>query len=126
MARSTRAAVSGSTPGSPLTTRDTVIRLTPAAAATSRMVGRLIGSRRHARQDGMPPHGALRARGPYDGASQAGVPPRGVLLALIPPRGQGVLLALIPPCALWERYQLVASNWQAPGSRDRVLATVSA
>src|ERR1700742_315720 len=46
MARSTRAAVSGSTPGSPLTTRDTVIRLTPAAAATSRMVGRLFTAAR--------------------------------------------------------------------------------
>src|ERR1700760_709321 len=41
MARSTRAAVSGCTPGSPLTTRETVIRLPPAAVATSRMVGRL-------------------------------------------------------------------------------------
>ena len=40
MARSTRAAVSGRTPDSPLTTRETVMRLTPAALATSRMVGR--------------------------------------------------------------------------------------
>jgi len=42
IARSTLAAVSGCTPGSWLTTRETVIRLTPATRATSRMVGRLV------------------------------------------------------------------------------------
>ena len=42
MARSTRATVSGSTEGSPLTTRETVIGLTPAVRATSRMVGRVV------------------------------------------------------------------------------------
>ncbi len=36
----TRAVKRGVTPGSPLTTRDTVLMLTRAAAATSRMVGR--------------------------------------------------------------------------------------
>src|SRR5215211_6129926 len=39
MATSTRAAVSSRTPPSPLTTRDTVLTLTPAVRATSRMVG---------------------------------------------------------------------------------------
>src|SRR3954451_16535294 len=42
MAASTRAAVSARTPGSWLTTRETVFRLTPAVLATSRMVGRTI------------------------------------------------------------------------------------
>lgn len=41
MASWTRFSVSGVTPGSPLTTRDTVFRPTPARAATSFMVGRL-------------------------------------------------------------------------------------
>src|SRR4051794_20094957 len=36
----TRAAVAGATAASPLITRDTVLRLTPACRATSRMVGR--------------------------------------------------------------------------------------
>src|SRR3954452_4148961 len=36
----TRRAVSTATPGSSLTTRDTVLRLTPAVLATSRIVGR--------------------------------------------------------------------------------------
>src|SRR5918992_5139933 len=36
----TRSARSSRTPAPPLTTRDTVLRLTPATAATSRMVGR--------------------------------------------------------------------------------------
>src|SRR6266550_7517461 len=40
MACSTRPAVSGATPVAPFITRETVITLTPAAAATSRMVGR--------------------------------------------------------------------------------------
>src|SRR5581483_436589 len=40
MACCTSAAVPGSTPGSPLTTRETVLRPTPARAATSFMVGR--------------------------------------------------------------------------------------
>ena len=40
MARWTFFANSGDTPGSSLTTRDTVFRLTPARAATSRIVGR--------------------------------------------------------------------------------------
>ena len=39
-ARSTRITTSAETPGSRLTTRDTVLRLTPASAATSRMVAR--------------------------------------------------------------------------------------
>ena len=42
IARSTLAAVSGITLASPFTTRDTVIGLTPAARATSRMVGRTV------------------------------------------------------------------------------------
>ncbi len=41
MAAWTRRSVSGVTPGSPLTTRDTVFRPTPAWDATSFMVGRL-------------------------------------------------------------------------------------
>ncbi len=41
MASWTRLTVSGVTPGSPLTTRDTVFRPTPARAATSFIVGRL-------------------------------------------------------------------------------------
>ncbi|GHI29327.1 hypothetical protein Sdagh_10570 [Streptomyces daghestanicus] len=41
MASCTRRSVSGVTPGSPFTTRDTVFRPTPARAATSFMVGRL-------------------------------------------------------------------------------------
>ena len=41
MASWTRRSVSGVTPGSPLTTRDTVLRPTPARAATSFIVGRL-------------------------------------------------------------------------------------
>src|SRR5207249_256703 len=40
----TTAAVSGRTPGSSLTTRDTVLRLTPAAWATSAIVGRALPS----------------------------------------------------------------------------------
>src|SRR3954452_5276284 len=40
MAAVTRAAVSCATPGSALTTRETVFRLTPAVLATSRIVGR--------------------------------------------------------------------------------------
>ena len=40
IARDTRAVRSGETPGSALMTRETVLRLTPASAATSRMVGR--------------------------------------------------------------------------------------
>ncbi len=40
MASWTRRSVSGVTPGSPLTTRETVFRPTPARAATSFMVGR--------------------------------------------------------------------------------------
>ena len=40
IARVTRAVSSGETPGSALITRDTVLRLTPARAATSRIVGR--------------------------------------------------------------------------------------
>src|ERR1700748_303505 len=40
MALRTRLAVSGVTPGSSLTTRDTVLRATPARVATSFMVGR--------------------------------------------------------------------------------------
>src|SRR5436309_5204016 len=40
----TSAAVSGRTPGSSLTTRDTVLRLTPAAWATSAIVGRALPS----------------------------------------------------------------------------------
>ena len=43
MAASTRAAVSGRTSGSPFTTRDTVLRLTFALFATSRIVGRRTG-----------------------------------------------------------------------------------
>src|SRR6188472_2699556 len=39
IASPTFAAVSAATPGSPLITRDTVFRLTPARCATSRMVG---------------------------------------------------------------------------------------
>ena len=39
-AASTRSAVSGRTPASPLTTRETVLKLTPATRATSRTVGR--------------------------------------------------------------------------------------
>ena len=39
--RCTSAAVSGRTPGSLLTTRETVLRLTPAATATSLIVGRV-------------------------------------------------------------------------------------
>jgi hypothetical protein len=38
MAAATRAAVSARTPGSSLTTRETVFRLTPAVLATSRIV----------------------------------------------------------------------------------------
>ncbi len=41
MASWTRRSVSGVTPGSPLTTRETVFRPTPARAATSFIVGRL-------------------------------------------------------------------------------------
>ncbi len=40
MARSTRARRSADTAGSALITRETVFRLTPASAATSRIVGR--------------------------------------------------------------------------------------
>ena len=40
MAATTRAVVAADTPASELITRDTVLRLTPASAATSRMVGR--------------------------------------------------------------------------------------
>ena len=40
IASRTRCSVSGVTPGSPLTTRETVFRLTRAAIATSFMVGR--------------------------------------------------------------------------------------
>src|SRR3954468_22053457 len=43
MTACTRAAVAACTPGSRLTTRETVLRLTPAVLATSRMVGRLTG-----------------------------------------------------------------------------------
>jgi hypothetical protein len=39
MAAPTRAAVTALTPGSPFTTRETVLMLTSAALATSRMVG---------------------------------------------------------------------------------------
>ncbi len=39
MASSTRSSRSGETPGSRLMARETVLRLTPASAATSRMVG---------------------------------------------------------------------------------------
>lgn len=41
MASCTRRSVSGVTPASPFTTRDTVLRPTPARAATSFIVGRL-------------------------------------------------------------------------------------
>ena len=40
MALRTRELSSSDTPGSPLTTRDTVFKLVPASAATSRIVGR--------------------------------------------------------------------------------------
>src|SRR5205807_220809 len=40
IARRTRSAISGATPASALTTRETVFRLTPARKATSRIVGR--------------------------------------------------------------------------------------
>src|SRR3954468_12374402 len=45
MAALTFSVVSGRTPSSPLTTRDTVLRLTPARRATSRMVGRMVSPR---------------------------------------------------------------------------------
>ena len=50
-ARRTRSVSAGDTPGSSFTTRDTVLKLTPARAATSRRVGRLpspiVGSSLH-------------------------------------------------------------------------------
>jgi hypothetical protein len=54
MASRTRAVSVEETPGSPLTTRDTVLRLTRARAATSRMVGRRLAS---------PPAAAVTAAG---------------------------------------------------------------
>src|SRR3954469_8950394 len=42
MAAATRSAVAVATPGSSLMTRETVFRLTPAASATSRIVGRVV------------------------------------------------------------------------------------
>src|SRR5262245_911308 len=42
IASPTRAAVATATPGSPLMTRETVFRLTPAREATSRIVGRVL------------------------------------------------------------------------------------
>ena len=44
-------AVAKPTPGSPFTTRDTVLRLTPAACATSRIVGREERSRLEGGED---------------------------------------------------------------------------
>ncbi|GGO65327.1 hypothetical protein GCM10012289_16760 [Nonomuraea cavernae] len=44
MASRTRSAVAGLTPGSPFTTRETVLSATPAAEATSFIVGLTLGS----------------------------------------------------------------------------------
>src|SRR5690606_41274096 len=58
MAAVTRSVVSGRTPGSLLTTRDTVFNLTPATRATSRIVG-LSLTRLHPPAIRLPPYAAL-------------------------------------------------------------------
>src|ERR1700760_3816911 len=88
MARSTRAAVSGSTPGSPLTTRDTVIRLTPAAAATSRMVGRLFTPPRRPAPPRLPAtQGLPAAQRPPSASPPPASCPHGNVINLLPRGG---------------------------------------
>src|SRR5450755_3927161 len=121
MARSTRAAVSGRTPDSALTTRETVMRLTPAAVATSRMVGRLftIGRPLACASAASPVRPGPVSPGHPDACMLPAAAPCAALPApgWVPPLSPASVsehpaAVYGPPAAVpsWERYHFVASK----------------